>query len=98
MFLGLFMDDNPIPRPMTSKFLHIVLACALLETASVVSAQEFKAGDIVISKPWSRATPKGAQVGAGYLVIENRGTMPDRLLGGSVGRASKFTTWWSRMA
>ncbi|HWX63174.1 copper chaperone PCu(A)C [Bradyrhizobium sp.] len=84
------MDDNPRPRPMTSKFLHIVFACALLETASVASAQEFKAGDIVISKPWSRATPKGAQVGAGYLVIENRGTMPDRLLGGSVEAATSF--------
>jgi copper(I)-binding protein len=52
--------------------------------------QEFKAADIVISHPWSRATPKGTNVGAGYLVLENRGTTPDRLLGGSVEVAAGF--------
>ena len=46
-------------------------------------AEEFKAGDITIDQPWSRATPKGAAVGVGYLVIHNHGATPDRLVGGS---------------
>jgi periplasmic copper chaperone A len=75
---------------MTSKLLHVALACIFLATLSVASAQEFRSGDIVISNPWSRATPKGTKVGAGYLVIENRGKIPDRLLGGSVEAAASF--------
>jgi copper(I)-binding protein len=75
---------------MTSKLLHVAFACIFLATASVASAQEFRSGDIVISNPWSRATPKGTKVGAGYLVIENRGKTPDRLLGGSVEAAASF--------
>jgi copper(I)-binding protein len=75
---------------MTSKLLHVAFACILLATARVTSAQEFRSGDIVISNPWSRATPKGTNVGAGYLVIENRGKTPDRLLGGSVEAAASF--------
>jgi copper(I)-binding protein len=75
---------------MTAKFLHLALACILLAAASATSAQEFRSGDIVISNPWSRATPQGAKVGAGYLVIENRGSKPDRLLGGSVEDAARF--------
>ena len=83
----LFVSET---RPMTSKLSHVAFACALLGTARVASGQEFKSGDIVISNPWSRATPRGAKVGAGYLVIENRGNMPDRLLGGSVETAAGF--------
>lgn len=36
--------------------------------------------DITIGQAWSRATPKGANVAAGYLTIENRGNTVDRLL------------------
>ena len=63
---------------------HILaLAMALALGAAPALAQEFKGGDIVIEKPWARATPKGAEVGAGYLVIHNNGATPDRLKGGS---------------
>ncbi|WP_244553496.1 copper chaperone PCu(A)C [Nitrobacter vulgaris] len=75
---------------MTSKLFCVAVACALLATARAASAEDFKAGDIVISRPWSRATPAGAQVGAGYLVVENRGSLPDRFLGGSVEAATGF--------
>lgn len=77
-------------RPIISKLFYIALACGLLATANVAPARDFKAGDVVISHPWSRATPKGATVGAGYLVVENRGTIADRLLGGSVDVAAGF--------
>ena len=52
-------------------------------------ADEVKAGDLVISQAWSRATPGGAKVGGGFLTIENKGTAPDRLIGGTSDVASK---------
>jgi copper(I)-binding protein len=64
------------------------LAFALAVSAAAALAQEFKAGDIVIEKPWARATPKGAEVGGGYLTIENKGATPDRLTGGSADFAT----------
>jgi len=73
---------------MPSKLFHVAFACILLASASITSAHEFRAGDIVVLNPWSRVTPKGAKVGGGYLVIENRGKTPDRLLGGSVEAAT----------
>jgi copper(I)-binding protein len=48
-----------------------------------VRAEEVKAGDLVITQAWARATPKGAKIGGGYITIENMGTAPDRLIGGS---------------
>jgi copper(I)-binding protein len=52
-------------------------------------AQETKISDLVISQPWSRATPNGARVASGYLTIENKGSAPDRLVGGSADVAAK---------
>jgi len=71
--------------------LRIALAALWLAAAGVGSmqAQETKVGDLVIDHPWSRATPKGAKVGAGYLVIKNTGSSPDRLVGGSTAAAGK---------
>jgi periplasmic copper chaperone A len=51
-------------------------------------AQEFKAGDIIVDKAWARATPKGAEVGAGYFVVHNNGASPDTLTGGSADFAT----------
>jgi copper(I)-binding protein len=45
-----------------------LLACALPGTAA---AAEYKAGPLTIQDPWSRATPDGAKVGAGYLTVVN---------------------------
>ncbi|HTZ65963.1 MAG TPA: copper chaperone PCu(A)C [Roseiarcus sp.] len=66
----------------------LLLALALAISAAPALAQEFKAGDIVIEKPWARATPKGAEVGSGYLMIQNKGAAPDRLTGGTADFAS----------
>jgi periplasmic copper chaperone A len=65
-----------------------LLALALGLGAAPAFAQDFKAGDIVVEKPWARATPKGAQVGGGYLTIKNMGAAPDRLTGGSADFAT----------
>ena len=62
----------------------IALAVALAALfAAPVRAEDVKAGDLVITQAWSRATPSGAKVAGGYLTIENKGATPDRLVGGS---------------
>jgi copper(I)-binding protein len=64
------------------------LALALALSTAPALAQEFKVGDIVVEKPWARATPKGAEVGSGYLAIQNKGAAPDRLTGGTADFAT----------
>ncbi len=64
----------------------LALACA----PSAALAGDVTLGDIVIHQPWARATPGGAQVGAGYLTIENMGKAADRLTGGSFAASSGF--------
>ena len=63
--------------------LALALALALAGAAALALAQEFMAGDITVDKAWARATPKGADVGAGYMVVHNNGATPDTRTGGS---------------
>jgi copper(I)-binding protein len=66
---------------MKNIFRTFACATALLALlAAPASAQEVKAGDLVITQPWSRATPGGAKIGGGFLTIENKGAAPDRLV------------------
>ena len=67
-----------------------VLALLLAVLAPPVCAAEFHVGPLDISGPYSRATPQGASVAAGYLTIKNTGTTADRLVGGSSDAAAKF--------
>ena len=57
------------------------LALAAATAVSSARAEDVKAGDLVISQAWSRATPSGAKIGAGYLTIENKGKTSDKLIG-----------------
>ncbi len=71
--------------------LRTVLAlAALLLSVAASAADDVKVGALQISSPWARATPKGAQIGGGYLRITNTGTTPDRLTGGSTAVASRL--------
>jgi hypothetical protein len=70
-------------KGQTMRHSLFTLALALAISTAPALAQEYKAGDIVVEKPWARATPKGAEVGSGYLTIQNRGAAPDRLTGGT---------------
>ena len=75
-------------RSLALKLACGVIVCwALL--APAVHAGEVTIGNLVITQAWSRATPGGAQVAGGYLTIENRGSLPDRLLSGSTDAARK---------
>jgi copper(I)-binding protein len=75
---------NPLIRTLAS----MSILCAVSATAA--QAEDVKAGDLVISQSWSRATPGGAKVAGGYLTIENKGASPDRLLGGTTDVAAKI--------
>jgi hypothetical protein len=70
------------------KYLLPVAIAAALFTAPA-RADDVKAGDLVITQAWSRATPSGAKVAGGYLTIENKGTTADRLIGVSAEVAGK---------
>ena len=79
--------------PSVVSFMRFALAATLaacLAAAPSARAEDVKAGDLVISQAWSRATPGGAKIGGGYLTIENKGSAPDRLVGGSSDAAGKI--------
>jgi copper(I)-binding protein len=73
------------------RFYSAIVATLVSLVVLPAPAQEFKAGEIAIDKAWSRATPKGSAVGAGYLVIHNHGATPDKLIGGSADFASNVS-------
>lgn len=58
--------------------LGLTMLAVLLTTSP--RAEEVTLGSLKISSAWARATPSGAKVGGGYLVIENSGTSADRLI------------------
>ena len=57
-----------------------LVAAVLLAPAALAMAHSSEKGDIQVRHPWSRATPPGAKVAAGYMEIRNNGSQPDRLL------------------
>ncbi len=67
------------------------LAFAPSFAASAASAHDVTVGALVIRHPWARATPGGAEVGGGYLTVDNRGTAPDRLMGGTFAASNGFS-------
>jgi len=71
-------------------FRFICAAALAAMLASPALAADYTAGSLKISAPWARATPKGAQVGGGYMSITNTGTIPDRLISGAAGISSGF--------
>jgi periplasmic copper chaperone A len=72
-------------KAMKPMLLVSTIALCLLATATL--AQDYKIGALEVDHPWSRATPKGAKSGAGYLTIKNTGSSSDRLVGGTMADA-----------
>ena len=68
-----------------------LVAAALIAFAAAAPARadDVKAGDLVITQAWTRATPGGAKIGGGFLTIENKGSSPDKLVGVSADVADK---------
>ncbi len=67
-----------------------VVATALSILAGAATAAEYTAGDIEISGPWARATPRGAEVAGAYMTVTNKGTTVDRLVAGSSPAAARL--------
>lgn len=59
----------------------VVAVAAMIATTSLAIAGDIRAGDLLLTGLWSRATPSGAKVAAAYLTIENKGATADRLVG-----------------
>ena len=57
--------------------------------APAAEDRSYQIGQLKILNPWTRATPGGATVAAGYVTITNTGTEPDRLTGGSFSSAAR---------
>ena len=75
-------------KTTTIGFVLAALMSAMCATSAL--AEDVKAGDLVISQGWTRATPGGAKIGGGFLTIENKGTVPDKLIGASTDAAGKI--------
>src|SRR5947199_2768767 len=75
------LQEKEAMKQLTTTIVFAAALAALL--AAPVRAEDVKAGDLLITQAWSRATPSGAKVAGAYLTVENRGAAPDRLLGGS---------------
>jgi copper(I)-binding protein len=73
----------------TGVYINRLRRSALGPVRRPARAEEVKAGDLVITQAWSRATPGGAKIAGGFLTIENKGSAADRLIGGSGDVAAK---------
>ncbi len=76
------------------KLIRRSFACAAIASllpffALGVFADEYRLGALEIIHPWSRATPSGAKVAGGYLIIKNHGAAPDRLVSVAVEVAGR---------
>jgi periplasmic copper chaperone A len=67
-----------------------LLALSLATGASDALAEDYSIGTLQIGNPWTRATPKGSTVAGGYMKITNKGSAPDRSVGGSAAVAGRF--------
>ena len=70
---GAARPANPAPA------IRLVAAAA----AQTPAEASYRVGALVVTAPWTRATPKGAPVAGGYVRITNTGAEVDRLVGGS---------------
>jgi copper(I)-binding protein len=69
--------------------LVLLAAVAPARAQGPAPAPAIRAGDLLVERPWTRATPPGARVAGGYLRVTNTGTTSDRLTGGSFDGAER---------
>lgn len=69
----------------------IAVTLTLVAAVSLARGESVTAGGLAVVDAWARATPPGAELGAVYLRIENRGAEADRLLGASSPAAQAAT-------
>jgi periplasmic copper chaperone A len=81
-------------RVIRSGGISLAIASALVAALAIWAgnaiAENYGSGSIEVANPWTRATPKGASVAGAYMTITNKGSAPDRLVGGSAAVAGRF--------
>ncbi len=77
-------------RPLFALALTGILAAA-------AAAQDFQRGALKIDQLWARPTVAGQSAGGGFLSVQNSGSKPDRLLGGSSPAAAAVEVHEMRM-
>lgn len=60
-----------------------------LVSGPAVAARIYNKGTIQLRDPWTRATPPGTEVVAGYLEVRNTGKEADRIIGASSPAAAR---------
>ncbi len=73
------MTFTAVARTVFNPLAGLALAILFAMNQQVL-AHGFQIGDLDIGHPWSRETPEGARVAAGYLKITNKGAEADRLV------------------
>jgi periplasmic copper chaperone A len=68
----------------------LLVASLISLFAGAAAAETYNVGTIDIVNPWTRATPKGAEVAGAYMTIRNKGKASDRLIGGSSAVADRL--------
>jgi copper(I)-binding protein len=58
----------------------LVFVFALVMHGPLFAGDAVSVGDLRVERPWSRVTPPGTPVGAGYMTIVNTATESDRLI------------------
>lgn len=84
-----------LKRTLAMNLITRFTTAALVSLAALAAqAHEFTVGEIAIGHPYARATAPGQPTGGGFLRLENRGKVDDRLLSASadVGRATELHT------
>lgn len=76
----------------------LMLTLGMVAFAAVAQAHEYKLGTLDVGHPWTRATPPGSDVAAGYMTITNTGSEPDVLVGASAEAAESVMIHQSRLA
>ncbi len=80
------------------RFQSILGLVAAISFAVPVLAQDYKAGDLRIERPYARATAPKQPTGAAYVSIENTGKSTDKLKGASSPVAKKVELHTMSMA
>jgi periplasmic copper chaperone A len=81
---------NAITRRLVLATAATAVLLSTLPACAQASETLSKDGTILIQNLWTRATPNGAKVAGGYITITNKGTTPDRLIGGSAKIAGRL--------
>ena len=71
---------------------YYAILCALVAlglSTALAAAHQYKFGTLEIVHPHTRATPPGAKVAGGYLIIRNRGDTAERLTSATAEFAAK---------